>query len=77
MSNGEVVLDSKIAALIVVLHRHGVVSASDVKAQMEEAFEHQKAEFHEELKASVLKLQMLVDALPPFVPQGRDRTPPG
>jgi hypothetical protein len=68
MTDGDVVLGSQIAALIVVLHRDGLVDASAIKAQMEAAVELQP-EYRALLLDSISRLQMLIDALGPFAPR--------
>lgn len=68
MTESDVVLGSQIAALIVVLHRQGLVDANELKAQMAAAVELQP-EYREALIDAILKLQMLIDALGPFAPR--------
>lgn len=76
MTDGDVVLGSQIAALIVVLHRNGLVNANELKAQMAAAVEEQP-EHREALLDSILRLQMLIDALGPFAPRYPNARPTG
>ena len=68
MADGDVVLGSQIAALIVVLHNEGIVSAHQIREQLEAGVEFQP-EHREVMQAAVQRVQMLADALAPFVPR--------
>jgi hypothetical protein len=69
MTDGDVVvLGSQLAALIVVLHNDGLVSASAIKAQMAAAVDLQP-EYRKPLQDALVRFQLLIDALGPFVPR--------
>lgn len=75
MSN-EVVLGNQIAALIVALHRRGVLPASAVLHELREAIRVQP-EHRDVLQIADQRVQMLVDALGPFgLPDPHTTAPP-
>lgn len=68
MTDGDVVLGSQIAALIVALHNSGVLSAGAVRDQLAAAVEFQP-EHRQALLDAVQRVHMLVAALAPFEPR--------
>lgn len=75
MADGDVVLGSQIAALIVVLHNEGIVNAHSIREQIELGIEFQP-EHRAVLEAAVARVRMLADALAPFEPRIPNATPP-
>lgn len=67
------VLGSQVAALIVALHRRGVLPAADVLSQMREAIPLQP-EHTEVLERAALRVQILADSLERFEPRSPSAT---